>query len=288
MNWPSSLITELAHRRCIIFLGSGISAGSLSADNTKSPPTWNILLKKMIDLISNDFDEQKHVIENLISKDKYLEAAEVIYELIPKPDYHKLIRDELDLPKFAPSKIHEIILSLDPKIIITTNYDKIYDNFCTTGTAVDGYNVSKYYEQHLVSNLRSPIRIIIKAHGCVSDPSKIVLTKSQYFQARKDYSNFYKILDALFITHTIIFLGYSLNDPDIQLILENVNITAPSDHPHYFVVGNNMNNILKKAYKNSYNLEFIEYSAGEFEELNKGLEELYEKVEELRQSNPSV
>jgi hypothetical protein len=285
MNWPNSLVT--AHRRCIFFLGSGVSAGSLSLDKSKRPPTWEHFLKRLIDLIPGNADN-KMVIEDLMKKFKYLEAAEIIYDLIPKADYSKFVRDELELPKYQPSKIHEIVLELDPKIIVTTNYDKIYDNYCTFGSASDGYNISKYYEHHLISDLRSPIRTIIKAHGCISDPSKIVLTKSQYFRARKDYPNFYKILDALFLTHTILFIGYSINDPDIQLILENVNITAPTEHPHYLIMGEGVNPILKKSNKTSYNLDFIEYPAGNYVELNNGLAELALKVQAVRESNPSA
>lgn len=287
MNWPKSLVTEIAHRRCIIFLGSGASAGSVSSVDSKRPPTWKSFLDQIISLIQGH-DDKKAIINELIQKDRYLEAAEVIYELVPKPDYNQFIKSELDLPKYQPSKIHEIVLDLDPKIVITTNYDKIYDNYCTTGGSSDGYNISKYYESHLVDNLRSPTRVIIKAHGCVSDPAKIVLTKSQYFKARKDYSNFYKVLDALFLTHTILFIGYSLNDPDIQLVLENVNIMAPSDHPHYFVIGDDMEDILKRSNKNSYNIEFIEFPSGNFNELNTGLAELSDKVQEIRMSNPSA
>lgn len=287
MNWPKSLVTEIAHRRCIVFLGSGASAGCLSADKQKKPPTWDDFLKKLIQLIPNNA-EHKKVIDELMNKFKYLDAAEIIYDLISKADYTQFIRDELELPKYQASRIHEIVLELDPKIVVTTNYDKIYDNYCTYGSAADGYNISKYYDQHLISDLRSPIRTIIKAHGCVSDPAKIVLTKSQYFKARKDYSNFYKILDALFLTHTILFIGYSLNDPDIQILLENVNIIAPSEHPHYFIMGDGGHEVLKKSNKISYNLDFIEYPAGDYESLNAGLEDLALKVQAIREANPTV
>ncbi len=205
-----------------------------------------------------------------------------------KADYSSFIREELDTPRYAPSQIHKCVMELDPKIVITTNYDKIYDNYCTSGTATDGYNVSKYYDNHLTADLRSPVRIIIKSHGCVSDANRIVLTKSQYFKARKEYSNFYKILDSLFLSHTILFIGYSLNDPDIQLVLENVNITAPTAHPHYFILGNNVDPIIKRANKISYNLDFIEFPAGDFDELNEGLFELLAEVQNLRMSNPSA
>jgi hypothetical protein len=116
----------------------------------------------------------------------------------------------------------------------------------------------------------------------------MVLAKSEYFKAKQNYSNFYKVLDALFLTHTIFFLGYSLTDPDIQLVLENVNITAPSPHPHYFVTENNINKAIKEASKRAYNIEFIEFTAGDFNELNDGLLELLDSVKTSRINNPSV
>ena len=286
MNWSKSLIAELAARRCIIFLGAGASAGSLSQDGHKRPPTWMQFLEGLINLLPDKANEV--IIRDFMGKEKYLEAAEILYHDIPKAEFSRFIREELDIPRYGASKIHEAVLEIDPKIVVTTNYDTIYDNYCTTGAAVEGYHVAKYYEAHLTTDLRSPVRLIVKIHGCTTDSNQIVLTKSQYFKARQEHSNFYKILDSLFLTNTILFIGYSLNDPDIQLVLENVNITAPTPHPHYFVTGNNVNDIIKETNRASYNLDFIEYTAGNFDELNEGLLQLAEDVNELRKNNPSV
>jgi hypothetical protein len=286
MNWPKALITELASRRCIVFIGSGASAGCMSQDNTKSPPTWSTFLNNLIDLMLDRTDLP--IIQDFIQKEKYLEAAEIIKKNFSSADFSAFIREGLVVPRFKPSKIHEAILDIDPKIVITTNYDDIYDSFCRTGAAQEGYNISKYYDSHIISDLRSPVRLIIKAHGCISDASQIVLTKSDYFRVRQSFSSFYKVLDSLFLTHTILFLGYSLTDPDIQLVLENVNISAPSAHPHYFITGNNVNSAIKQANKKAYNIEFLEYEMGDFDELNNGLFELAESVKEHRLNNPSV
>lgn len=286
MNWPKALITELASRRCIIFIGSGASAGCLSQDGTISPPLWSGFLNSLIDLMADKMDFP--IIEDLIRKEKYLEAAEIIKKNISPADFSAFIRESLVTPRFKPSAMHEAILEIDPKIVITTNYDDVYDTFCRTGAAHEGYNISKYYDSHIISDLRSPVRLIIKAHGCISDASQIVLAKSEYFRARQSFSAFYKVLDSLFLTHTILFLGYSLTDPDIQLVLENVNIAAPSSHPHYFVTGNNINSAIKQANKKAYNIEFIEYTAGNFAELNDGLMDLTESVKRHRLANPSV
>ncbi|MGN6402325.1 MAG: hypothetical protein ACTHMD_17835, partial [Flavisolibacter sp.] len=141
MNWPKALVAELASRRCIVFIGSGASAGCLSQDDSKSPPTWSAFLQSLIDLMADRTDLP--TIEDYIQKEKYLEAAEVIKKNISPADFSAFIREELVIPRYKPSKIHESILEIDPKILITTNYDDIYDSFCRTGAAHEGYNVSK-------------------------------------------------------------------------------------------------------------------------------------------------
>ncbi len=49
-----------------------------------------------------------------------------------------------------------------------------------------------------------------------------------------------------------------------------------------------MNNILKKSYKTSYNLEFIEFETGNYNELNEGLAELALSVQKIREANSSA
>ncbi len=284
MTWPNALIKELAGRRCIIFLGAGASAGCLSADGVTRPPTWSQFLEGLINIMNSDRDV--HVISDLITKEKYLDAAEIILKDISVANYTDYLRATFQRPNFKPSKIHEAVLKIDPKIVVTTNFDEIYDNYCKAGTSRDGYNICNHNEDYLVSDLRSPIRCIIKAHGSISDVAKTVLTRSQFFNARKNYNNFYKVLDSLFVTNTLLFIGYSLNDPDIQLVLENSNIASVGSHPHYAVVQNNIHLSIKGAMTRAYNIEFIEHTAGDFTELQNGLDELANLVETYRLNYP--
>lgn len=284
--WPRALVEELASRRCIVFLGAGASAGSINQDTPpKSPPTWSALLDG-IKSIARD-KASIPIADSLIAKEKYLDAAEVLFGSINPADFASYIREVMAEPRYQASDIHEHVLNLDPKIVVTTNYDDIYDNYCKSGKEQGLYNVCKYYESHLVSDLRSPVRQIIKAHGCITDPSKIVLTRSQYFQERQNHPNFYKVLDALFLTNTLLFLGYSLSDPDIQLMLENSNITYKASHPHYALVEEGMEESIKKAYKEAYNIDFVEFPPGDFAKANEMLEELVQLVNKRRETNPA-
>lgn len=289
MNWDDSLIDELAARRCIIFMGSGVSAGCRNLKNNKSPPTWGGLLEKLNDTLPNSKD--KIYSAKRIKEKEYLEAAEIICKNISQPNFSKVLRSEFITPKYSPSEIHKSILSIDPKIVITTNYDDIYEKYCENGDASDGYNTCTYYETHLINDLRSPVRSIIKAHGCISDPSRVVLTKHQFFKAKQEAPNFFKTLDALFLTNSLLFIGYSLSDPDIQLLLENNNITAPGAHPHYIVIKkNSIHSALKISAEKSYNVQFIEYDGqkNDHSQLISGVNDLKNLVIERRLSNPDA
>lgn len=287
MDWDKSFIEELAARRCVVFMGAGASAGCMSLDATRSPPNWDQLLRLLLAALPAGDD--KNFAELKINEKQYLDAAEVISSRISGPDFTAIIRSEFITPKYQASDLHKAVLTMDPKVVITTNYDDIYEKYCVNGDADAGYNVCRYYETHLVNDLRSPVRSIIKAHGCVTNPSKTVLTKHQYFKARQEAPNFFKVLDALFTTHTLFFVGYSLSDPDIQILLENTNITAPSAHPHYAVIKQgSMHPALKSASEKAYNLRFIEYGPNGHQELIDGLSDLANLVVEKRQANPMV
>lgn len=281
INWPESLIPEIAERRCVIVLGAGASAGCRSADGAKRPPTWPELLNTLLQHVpgANDAEEARE----LIGQRKYLDAAQIIRSTVPSPDFDQIIRREFHEPRYQPGRLHELVNKLDPKTVLTTNYDDIYERYSIRGEAANAYNVCNYYDNHGLNDIRSTTRSILKAHGSVSDPTRIVLSLADYFNARRSFTSFYAILDALFLTNTLMFLGCGLGDPDIILLLENVNISAPSSHPHYAVVENVRHPVIKAAFKETYNLELLEYEIGHHDEIINGLESLLEDVEEYRQ-----
>ncbi|MCW2785662.1 MAG: hypothetical protein JWP74_2179 [Marmoricola sp.] len=220
---------------------------------------------------------------DLLKKGSALDAAQVMADGLGGADFAKFIRDTFETPAFVPSRLHELILEIDPKVVITTNYDTILDGLAQTGKAVAGYNTCRYHDSHLVNDLRSNRRIIIKAHGCVSDPQKVVLTRRQYFAAQRDYPPFFAALDAIFLTSTLLFVGTGFNgDPDIELLLQNGHISAPSDHPHYALVEEGRHPSVRMAIEETYNVKFLEYPKGAHDEVVKALEVLAEDVAAYR------
>lgn len=278
--WPESLVAEVAERRCIIVLGAGASAACVSLDGLKRPPTWAQFIQALIALIPNP-DDRDHA-QQLATQQRFLDAAQIVRSTIPMPDFDQVVRREFRDPTYQPSKLHDLVSQLDLKTIVTTNYDDIYERHTLRGQATEAYNVCNYYETHALNDLRSTTRSILKVHGSFSNPERIVLSLADYFRARRDFPHFYNVLDALFLCNTLIFVGCGLNDPDVNLLLENVNISARSTHPHYAIVENVRHAAITHAYQETYNLRFLEYPAGQHGDVVDGLENLVGLVEKYR------
>ena len=145
-----------------------------------------------------------------MTQGKLLDAAELLLAKISAPELRTALRDLLLLPRFEASPIHECVLEIDPKVVITTNYDTIYDEFCRRGRAADGYSVKTHTSRDLLDEIRSTARVVLKAHGCVTDQQNVVLSRSQFFKAKAENPAFYSILNSIFLTSTVLFVGYSL------------------------------------------------------------------------------
>lgn len=279
-TWPDSLVAELAERRCVIFLGAGASAGCNPRVGADRPPTWERLLTDALAKVKNPSDAAEA--QRLIQKEQYLDAAQVLWDSINPPDIHNFLRDKFKKPNYEPSEIHKAVVELDPKIVITTNIDDIYETYCKTAGSASGYNHCNYYDLHALHDIRSTLRVILKAHGCITDPNQAVMTRRQYFEAKLKHPQFYNLLDALFLTKTILFIGCGLSDPDIQLVLENANIAVPSVHPHYALVEDGRHHSLVQSIKKTYNIQLIEYPKGKHDEAVNALKALSQQVEAYR------
>lgn len=279
INWPIHLIKDIVRQKVVVFLGSGISRNSISTCGNKRPPTWEEFLRIAMSHIIGD----KSYIENLLVEKDYLTACEIIVDKLGEEEFNNIAVECFQRPGFESHKIHEAIFKLDCRIVATPNVDKIYDTYAnqhSRGTVT----IKHHYDEDLANKIRSEDKIIIKVHGTIDKPKDMIFTRNQYTRARYKYPAFYKILSALAITHTFIFLGCGLSDPDIKLILENYAFTFPNCRPHYFVTSNeNMNPDLCKTIKRNYNLEVITYSpVDNHKELCLSLQNLALQVEEER------
>ncbi|WP_218230676.1 SIR2 family protein [Paenibacillus chitinolyticus] len=275
--WPENLIEELAYRRAILFLGSGVSATAKN-DEGKSPETWGTFLNNIKGLIKNPAVEDLQFVENMLTQENYLLALQAIQDLSDSGAYSKYLKDKFSRGKYYPSAVHKAIKKINSKILITTNFDKIYENLCNEDIYVK-YDYQK--AKSIIANIKSPENIIIKAHGSIDDTNDMIFTSEQYYNAQEKHPEFYFLLQALFVTNTVLFLGYGLNDPDINLVLQSFPNTSNSSSPHYIVIKEGTSKHVIKHWEKTYNVKCLEYGP-HYDNFEENIEELKDLVASLR------
>ena len=182
VSWPDALIRELADRRVLLFVGSGISKAA-----HPSMPTWPALIGLLSDRLATQKD--KLLVLKLVKQNNLLDAAQIVSDGVDKPELNAIFRGTFNVAPTPHHEIYQSLLNLDAKTIVTTNYDQFLEkNFEYYSDGNASYAVCRYTSSDLIDNLRSPQRTIVKAHGCVTELSGLVLDRTSYFRARQNNS----------------------------------------------------------------------------------------------------
>lgn len=241
-----------------IYVGAGLSMGA-------SMPSWEGLLNELIDII-----DKKNIVPDridemrLLSKDptKYLMLAEEIRDLIAN-DLEKLIRDRFEDKGKVPTETHASLVKIKSKFIITTNYDTLIEKalvkeFTNYFPTVYTYKDSSSINYSLWNN----DHFVLKAHGDAKTPKEIVLTEKDYRNIIYNQSGYQSILHAIFSTNSILFVGISLNDPELLLLLGYIhNIFHGGSPMHYALISKDRITETEKArWRKDFNIECITYN----------------------------
>ncbi len=278
INWSSKLIEEIAYRRCILFLGSGVSATAKNEDG-ESPKTWGAFIESIQGLMRSPSRADKKFVRDMLAQGNYLLALQAIYDLSDPGEYGELLKNNFGRGNYNASNVHRYIKEIDSKIVITTNFDKIYDNLCNEDHYVK-YDYQK--TKSIITNIKSPENLIIKAHGTIDDTDEIIFTAEQYHNSQAAHPDFYQLLESLFRVNTVLFLGYSLSDPDINLILQTSSKTSSKASPHYIVLKEGNSPHIIKHWENTYNIKCLEFGPT-YDQFEKNIENLKNQVLSLRE-----
>jgi hypothetical protein len=249
---------------------------SLGADGKSRPKTWAQFLRVGAKAIGHSNSAIVKEVMGLIDRNDWLTACEVIKNKLGRQEFADLMRAEFQDPGFRPADIHAHIWSLD-RVAVTPNVDVIYDGLVAdrgNGTV----SIKTFRDEDIAESIRSRDRVLIKSHGSVDSPNALIFTRTQYAEARNKYRAFYEMLYSLLSTHTFLFLGCGLEDPDLRSLLEDYKYRNAFSRKHYFSLPREeYHDAVVKVYAESLNVEFVSYkSKNNHDELTKGVEELAE------------
>lgn len=215
----NELKKALKDEKLVIFVGAGISKNS-------GIPTWGQIVRV--------FAEKIGYPDHRLTTDEYIRIPQYFYG-IDKSDsheeYYKTIKESVNLDA-KPNLINKLINDIHPKHIVTTNYDKLMDE------ASEGYEIITEDKELLKVRGKN---YLIKMHGDIDDVRKIVFKEDDFLQYSETHRVMEIFLKALLIDHVFLFVGYSLNDYNlntftswIDFIAQEMNVKE-SVHKNFFL-----------------------------------------------------
>lgn len=119
--------------------------------------------------------------------------------------------------------------SFAPKNIVTTNWDNLLE------LIFDGL-INVVVRKDKSPQISPSGRNIFKIHGDIGRPESIVVTQSQYFNFQREDTYLNRKIYTLFSEASPIFIGYSLTDPNIGFLYDEVFAHLGEEKPPAFMV----------------------------------------------------
>lgn len=236
----------------VFFVGAGLSQPLF--------PAWGTLLTKFLDSaiengLTHNYDELKGYITN---GENYLDVAEACIETIGETRYRDIMEEVFD-KNFTLSDVpqsYSALINLSPKTIITTNYDRLPE---VAGKGVYRVGTRKNVGETLRS-VAAGKHVVFKIHGDITDQSTIVLKSSDYQKIMYGSSETKNLLNSLLSTKTIIFIGFSLSDPHIDSILQNIKVNSGNIPISHYALMSEQSKFKISAFESKYGLKVISYT----------------------------
>lgn len=203
--FPKPLLDDLVNGRWIPVLGAGMSMNATLPPPAKMP-LWADLSKSF----SEDLTDY--------SPNSVLDAISAYEHEFGRARLIERLAELLHINRAQPGIAHKEFCSLPFDIVCTTNFDflleKQYDlerqDNRTIHPVVD--------EDQLSINVGTAGTLLLKLHGDLRHPKRLVVTETDYDGFLTEYPLIATYLANQLITKTAVFVGYSLDDPDFRQI----------------------------------------------------------------------
>ncbi|MFP6846774.1 MAG: SIR2 family protein [Thalassolituus sp.] len=227
MTLPDVLIRKIKEGKVILFLGSGALYGATIPGKTIP------LGDDLRDILSDHFlggelkDESlAHVSALAISTASLFEVQQYIssyFEGLLPADFHRLV-----------SMFHW-------RAIFTTNYDRLVEVIYENADEAHQKLVPIFSNScALDETRRDPKKLpLVKLHGCITktrdERLPLILTVDQYNDHLDNRNRLFTLLYELAYEYSIVFVGHSLQDPNIRKVLGELKKECPSGQKHYLI-----------------------------------------------------
>lgn len=213
---PNSLKESYRDKRCAMLIGAGASKGA-------GLPLWGELLGQLVTTAENDalIDKARaDMYRGLLARpEKFLMVAAAIKSELG-PIFDETVERIFVKSGAKPTDLHHALVKLDKlPFMLTINYDSLIEDAyqaagvrITTNSFVDAGDVHR--------RLAKREFFLLKAHGDANRVGNgIVLTEVDYRALLYGNPGYRSVLSVMFTMFSMVFVGASMADPEINLLL---------------------------------------------------------------------
>ena len=177
------LSRALKGEKLVIFVGAGVSKNS-------GLPTWGQMVQAFAEQIG-------YSMKGRLATEEYIQIPQYYYCLDKSAghsSYYALLQSMIP-EGIRPNLLDELIVSLHPKHIVTTNFDTLLDQ------VAEGYQPIRE-DRDLLACISS--HYLLKLHGDIRQPEKLVFKEDDYLQYSQTHRLMETFLKSLLINHVFL------------------------------------------------------------------------------------
>jgi formylglycine-generating enzyme required for sulfatase activity/GTPase SAR1 family protein len=240
---PPNLIRSFSANEVSIFIGAGVSCQA-------GLPSWEATINAIKDILINMAKKRREGTEEkkFLKSANFLEIVERFKTISTSEEYNSFLYSQFfPSPPIPPSVVHKKLAKLPVKHIITTNFDILMETALQEELGYSPLCCTNY--RQVVQAGSQSNKYMIKLHGCIKDLSTVVFSESDYRDFNVTQKPFLEFLRSELDTGVILFLGYSMRDPDFISILNNSLVYTSGSKRDDYAIFKGMNQINKENWK---------------------------------------
>jgi hypothetical protein len=205
-KFPKPLLDDLVAGRWLPIVGAGFSRNAV-LPLKKQMPLWN----ELGDLLKVDLREYEPV--------GALDAISAYEHEYGRPKLIERLSELLHISEARPGEAHKAFCSIQFDIVCTTNFDFLLER---QYELIPRHCTPLIDEEQLAVNLKESGTALLKLHGDLNHPSRLVAAETDYDRFLHSFPLLATYLANLLITRTAVLVGYSLDDPDFRQVWQVV------------------------------------------------------------------
>jgi hypothetical protein len=194
-------------------------------------------LRELAELAREDGHLIPDDLVQVIDKGQLLEVGQELQQLISGPSLECYLARIFGDSAIRPSDIHLTLPEIRLRAILTTNYDTLIEDGYSEATGIRPLALT--YKDYIGCQ-RNPIRnndfFVYKVHGDYRDASTIALGTRSYQDLVHWNPGYRFLLESIFGTYTVLFVGFGGSDPDILHILDSLAARFRSQPARHYIL----------------------------------------------------